>query len=78
MTLTYDQILKGIEDARELAQMLRDGVNADIWYDTAEHRDDDALAVIERTQNAMMAAANVFDAIAALADAMQQPAEVTP
>lgn len=68
MTTPTEQILQGMKDARQLAQWLRDGVNADIWYDAAEHRDDDVLAVIERTQEAMQAAARVFDALAEYVD----------
>lgn len=41
----------------EIAQRLEDGAGADIWYDARQHDDDPADEQIQRTQEAMRAAA---------------------
>lgn len=59
--------LGGFADAEEIAKELEDGASADIFYDAHEFGEDDeedpdriAENTIERTQNAMMAAARIL------------------
>lgn len=59
--------LGGFSDAEEIAKELEDGATADIFYDAHEFGEDDeedpdriAENTIERTQNAMMAAARIL------------------
>ncbi len=79
MTITPEEFRQGRDEARILAQMLRDGALADIWYDTATFGDPDGTygPLIEQTQHAMNVAAGILDHFADLADANPLPTEVT-
>jgi hypothetical protein len=48
-------------DRKGIADTLRDGVAADIWYDASDYGDDAKAAQIEETQNAMSSAAQLLD-----------------
>ena len=48
-----------------IAGALRDGAEADIWYDAAERNDDEGIKEITSAQTAMVRAAEILEQLAA-------------
>lgn len=60
-----------IADIRDIAQTLREGASADIWYDADRHDQPEILRQIEATQDTMHEAATVLGGLPQLIAALR-------